>query len=563
MAIPYQVKELNQYTLPGLLARNAKEIPTRDAIVAPEFNMSWSWKQLNIETTKIAQGLLALGIGKGDHIAIWATNVPQWLLLLFASAKIGAILVTVNTNYKQFELEYLLKQSDTKMLVMTKGVGSNNYIDHIQGLFPSINHHSWEDEIENSDFPFLKRIVLIDHDIHSPKGMIAFHHLCSLGEKIDPEEVEKISASLSTHDPVNMQYTSGTTGFPKGVMLTHYNIANNGQFIGDRMNFTMEDRLLIVVPLFHCFGIVLGVMSCLTHGSAMVLMEKYNPLKEMEMLEKEKCTAVHGVPTMFIGMLEHPDFKKFDFSSLRTGIMAGSPCPIKTMEDVTQKMNLKELTIVFGQTESSPGMTQSSADDPLALRVSTVGKLLPHTEGKVIDPETGLEQPPNTPGEILTRGYLVMKGYYKMAEATKQAIDEDGWLHTGDIGTQDKEGNFRITGRLKDMIIRGGENIYPREIEEFLYTHPLIQDVQVIGVPDEKYGEEVLAYCILREGAQANEEEIIQFVRKGLSRFKSPRYILFTKSFPMTASGKIQKYVLRQQAIEVLELQAAEQVQTA
>lgn len=562
MSIPYQVTSLNPYTLPGLLARNAKALSERDCVIAPEFNVRWSWKEFDELTTTLAQGLLALGMKKGDHIAIWATNVPQWMLLLFASAKIGAVLVTVNTNYKQFELEYLLRQSDTKMLVMSKGVGTNDYISHIKGLFPHVATNS-SDQIKTDAFPFLEHIVLIGDEPSCPMGIRPFDTLYELAKQVPKKAVEEITSTISTHDPVNMQYTSGTTGFPKGVMLTHYNIANNGQFIGDRMHFTKEDRLLIVVPLFHCFGIVLGVMSCLTHGSTMVLMEKYNPLKEMEILVSEKCTAVHGVPTMFIGMLEHPQFSTFDFSNLRTGIMAGSPCPIKTMKDVTSKMNLKELTIVFGQTESSPGMTQSSASDPLDLRVSTVGKLLPHTEGKVIDPETGLEQPPNEPGEILTRGYLVMKGYYKMPEATRQAIDEEGWLHTGDIGSVDEQGNFRITGRLKDMIIRGGENIYPREIEEFLYTHPAIQDVQVIGVPDEKYGEEVLAYCILREKAQASQEEIIQFVKKGLSRFKSPRYVLFTSQFPMTASGKIQKYILRQQAIEVLGLQAAEQIQTA
>lgn len=561
MAIPYQVTTLNPYTLHGLLARNAKEIPHRDCIVAPQYHTRWSWQEFDELTTTLARGLVAMGMGKGDHIAIWATNVPQWMLLLFASAKIGAVLVTVNTNYKQFELEYLLRQSDTKMLVMTSGVGSNHYLKHIEGLFPALS--SQEGEINHPEFPELKHILLIDDHPDRPKGMVLFDQLYHLAKTVPVEKVTAIMQTINTHDPVNMQYTSGTTGFPKGVMLTHYNVANNGQFIGDRMNFTIADRLLIVVPLFHCFGIVLGVMSCLTHGTTMVLMEKYNPLEEMKMLVAEKCTAVHGVPTMFIGMLEHPQFNEFDFSALRTGIMAGSPCPIKTMEDVTSKMNLRELTIVFGQTESSPGMTQSSSADPLNLRVSTVGKLLPHTEGKIIDPETGLEQPPNVPGEILTRGYLVMKGYYKMPEATRQAVDEEGWLHTGDIGTMDEDGNFRITGRLKDMIIRGGENIYPREIEEFLYTHPAIQDVQVIGVPDEKYGEEVLAYCILREDMSAGDEDIIHFVKEGLSRFKSPRYVLFTKEFPMTASGKIQKYLLRQQAIEALGLQAVDHIQTA
>ncbi|NLB90938.1 MAG: AMP-binding protein [Clostridiales bacterium] len=556
------MKQLNPYTLHGLLARNAKELPDHECVVAPEFNVRWTWKEFDDITTTLAQGLLAKGITKGDHVAVWATNFPQWLLLQFASAKVGAVLVTVNTNYKAFELDYLLRQSDCKMLVMISGIKGNCYLDHIRRLFPEVDKQNPED-FSSKDFPYLKQILLIDAHPDKPQGMGLFDDLYDVATTVPREKVFQIMDTLHTHDPINMQYTSGTTGFPKGVMLTHHNITNNGQFIGDRMKFTPQDRLLIVVPLFHCFGCVLGVMSCLTHGSTMVLMERYHPVREMEILEKEKCTAVHGVPTMFIGMLEHPLFDSFDFSHLRTGIMAGSPCPIKTMKDVTTKMNLKEMTIVFGQTESSPGMTQSSADDSLDLRVSTVGKLLPHTEGKIIDPITGKTQPPNMPGEILTRGYLVMKGYYKMPEATKQAIDPEGWLHTGDIGTMDEEGNFRITGRLKDMIIRGGENIYPREIEEFLYTHPAIQDVQVVGVPDEKYGEEVCACCVLRGNATPTQEEIITFVQQGLSRFKAPRYILFVEDFPMTASGKIQKYLLRQSAVERLGLQQLEDIQTA
>ena len=393
--------------------------------------------------------------------------------------------------------------------------------------------------------------------------MIAFDTLYELAKAVPEETLDTITASLNTHDVINMQYTSGTTGFPKGVMLTHYNITNNGQFMGDCMKLTSEDRLLIVVPLFHCFGCVLGVMSCLTHASSMVLMTRYNPGKEMEYIQAERCTAVHGVPTMFIGMLEHPDFDAYDFSSLRTGIMAGSPCPIKTMRDVTEKMHLHELTITYGQTECSPGMTMSRTDDPLEIRVSTVGRLLPHTEGKIISPETGEELPRGMPGEIVTRGYHVMKGYYKMAEATRMAIDETGWLHTGDIGTMDENGYFKITGRLKDMIIRGGENIYPREIEEYLYTHPAVKDVQVIGLPDRKYGEEVCACVIFKGGMTATDEEIISFVREGLSRFKTPKYVIPMTEFPMTASGKIQKYKLREMGVEKLGLQTDDRIETA
>jgi len=561
-AVTLAITALSNYTIPGLLRKNVREIPDNDCIVAPEYNVRWSWKEFDRLTNLVARGMLAMGLTKGDHVGIWATNLPEWMLTMFASAKIGAILVTINTNYKQFEVEYLLRQSDTKLLIMMPENRDNPYLNHIVNLMPSLMDKT-PDEVGDSSLPHLKSVVVIGEHDNLPQGVRHFNDFYALAVKVPEQAVEDLIAAADTHEVINMQYTSGTTGFPKGVMLTHHNITNNGQFMGDRMKFSPNDRLLIVVPLFHCFGCVLGVMSCLTHGTTMVLMERYNPLKEMEMLVAERCTAVHGVPTMFIGMLEHPDFDKFDFSNLRTGIMAGSPCPIKAMRDVNTKMHMNEITIVFGQTESSPGMTQSSADDPLELRVATVGKLLPCTEGKIVSPETGLEQPRGVPGEIVTRGYLVMKGYYKMPEATRQAIDQDGWLHTGDIGTMDEEGNFRITGRLKDMIIRGGENIYPREIEEFLYTHPAIRDVQVVGVPDSKYGEEVLACVILRDGREATQDEIIQFVKNGMSRFKAPRYVLFTDSFPMTASGKIQKYKLREMGVQELNLQTADAIETA
>ncbi len=556
------ITTLSDYTMTGLLRRNAREIPQNDCVVAPEYGVRWSWQEFDRLTSLVARGMMAMGIKKGDHVGIWATNLPEWMLTMFASAKIGAVLVTVNTNYKQFELEYLLRQSDTKMLVMMPENRDNSYMKHVEALMPSLLTNPPE-ETGDPGLPFLKSVVVIGETHDIPMGARRFSDFYDLAEAVPEAELEALIASAKTHDVINMQYTSGTTGFPKGVMLTHHNITNNGQFMGDRMKFTSDDRLLIVVPLFHCFGCVLGVMSCLTHGTTMVLMERYHPLKEMEILVAQRCTAVHGVPTMFIGMLEHPDFDKFDFSRLRTGIMAGSPCPIKAMRDVNTKMHMNEITIVFGQTESSPGMTQSSADDPLELRVATVGKLLPCTEGKIVSPETGLEQPRGVPGEIVTRGYLVMKGYYKMPEATRLAIDNEGWLHTGDIGTMDEEGNFRITGRLKDMIIRGGENVYPREIEEFLYTHPAVRDVQVVGVPDAKYGEEILACVILRDGQEATPEELIQFVKNGMSRFKSPRYVIFMDSFPMTASGKIQKYKLRELGVQTLGLQAADAIETA
>ncbi len=556
------VTTLHPYTLPGLLRRNAEMYPDNDCLVAPEHDLCLSWREFDRKTNQIARGMAAMGIGKGDHVGIWATNVPEWVYVMFASAKLGAVLVTINTNYKQFELNYLLTQSDTKMLVMIPGVKENDYIAHITGLMPSLLTDE-PDQISSKTLPYLKRVVLIGDSDHRPKGMSRFDEIYARAEEVPDQTVEDSIAGLDTHEVINMQYTSGTTGFPKGVMLTHHNITNNGQFMGDCMKFTPEDRLLIVVPLFHCFGCVLGMMSCLTHATTFVLMERYHPLREMQILQNARCTAVHGVPTMFIGMLEHPEFDKFDFSRLRTGIMAGSPCPIKTMRDVTEKMHLTELVITYGQTECSPGMTMSRTDDSLELRCTTVGKLLPCCEGKIIDIETGEEAPRGTPGEIITRGYHVMKGYYKMPEATRQAVDENGWLHTGDIGTMDEEGNFRITGRLKDMIIRGGENIYPRELEEFLYTHEAVRDVQVVGVPDAKYGEEVCACVVLKEGCEVTPEELIEFVRKGLSKFKAPRYVLMMDSFPMTASGKIQKFKLRELGVEKLGLQHAAEIETA
>ncbi|MEG0996931.1 MAG: AMP-binding protein, partial [Clostridia bacterium] len=469
-------------------------------------------------------------------VGMLAHNSDRYLEYLFAVWWGGGVLNPVNSRWSVAEIVYSLDDCGTGILIVD---------EHFAGLAEGI-----------CDLARTPPLFIHAGDGEAPVGMYGFEQLIA-----DTAPVE--DAGRGGDDLACILYTGGTTGFPKGVMLTHYNITNNGQFMGDCMKLTERDRLLIVVPLFHCFGCVLGMMSCLTHCTTMVLMDHYNPLREMEILQNARCTAVHGVPTMFIGMLEHPDFTKFDFSLLRTGIMAGSPCPIKTMRDVTEKMHLSELTITYGQTECSPGMTMSRTDDPLELRVTTVGKLLPHTEGRIIDPETGREVARGVPGEICTRGYLVMKGYYKMPEATRQAVDAEGWLHTGDIGSMDEDGNFRITGRLKDMIIRGGENIYPREIEEFLYTHHAVRDVQVVGVPDEKYGEEVCACVVLKEGCAVTEVELIDYVRAGLSRFKAPRYVLVMDGFPMTASGKIQKFKLRELGVERLGLQSVANIETA
>ena len=554
--------EMIEKTLGGMLDGLAANYPDSVAIKYTTRDYQKSWSELNERCNAVAKGLLNLGIRKDDKVAIWATNVPEWYEILFASAKIGAILVTVNTNYKEFELEYLLKQSDTKMLVMIDGVKNNSYIDTIDKLIPEFRN-SKNGDVDNEKFPFLKKIVYCGDKNSTPRGFMNFEDIAKAGESVTDEQLNEVMNSLNCHDVINMQYTSGTTGFPKGVMLTHYNIINNGKSIGDGMRFTDKDKLLITVPMFHCFGLVLGLMSCITHATTMVPVESFSPTKVMNAITVEKCTAVHGVPTMFIAMLEHPDFSKYNFSSLRTGIMAGSPCPIKVMRQVVDQMNMKEITIVFGQTEASPGCTQTTTEDSLEHRVNTVGRVFEGVEAKIVDPATGEEVPCGVAGEFCARGYNIMKGYYKMPEATAEAIDKDGWLHTGDLCTVDEDGYYKVVGRIKDMIIRGGENIYPKEIEEFYYTQPIVKDVQVIGVPSEQYGEEVMAVIILKEGESATPEELRELAKAHLAKHKVPRYIRIVDAFPVTASGKIQKFKMREEAIKLLKLQSAAEIETA
>ena len=551
--------EFIENTLGGVLDDLSKNNPNGWAVRYTDRNYFRTWKELNDEADLIARGMMSLGVKKGDHVAIWATNTPEWILTLFAAAKIGAVLVTVNTNFKIFELEYLLRQSDTKLLVMIGGFKNNDYVATVNELLPELKTTSGE--IESEHLPFLKRVVFAGKE--TPEGMFNFEDLKILGGDFPVEIYEENKKTLNTHDVVNMQYTSGTTGFPKGVMLTHYNILNNGKTIGDGMKFTKNDKLCITVPFFHCFGLVLAMMACITHGTTMVPVERYSPVPVMNAISVEKCTAVHGVPTMFIAMLEHAQFNNFDFSSLRTGIMAGSPCPIEVMKKVIDKMNMREIVIVFGQTEASPGCTMTTTSDSIDKRVNTVGRAFPGVECKIIDPESGEELPINTPGEFCARGYNIMKGYYKMPEATAQAIDKDGWLHTGDLCTVDEDGYYKVVGRIKDMIIRGGENIYPKEIEECLYTCDKVSDVQVIGVPSEAYGEEVMACVILKEGEEMTEEEVKEFVGARMAKHKVPRYVRFVDSFPTNAAGKIQKFKMREEAIEILKLQTAASIETA
>ena len=492
-------------------------------------------------------------------MAIWATNVPQWYITFWATTKIGAVLVTVNTAYKIHEAEYLLRQSDTQTLVMIDGYKDSDYVGIMKELCPELQD-SLPGKLHSKRLPVLRNIITVDS---KQPGCYTWDHAMGLGDSVPPTEVEKRRRQIRRDDVCNMQYTSGTTGFPKGVMLTHYNVVNNGKAIGDCMDLSTADKLMIQVPMFHCFGMVLAMTAAMTHGTTMCPITAFSPRKGLDCINKEQITAFHGVPTMFIAMLEHENFSKTDFSHMRTGIMAGSPCPVKVMEDVVEKMHMSEICITYGQTEASPGCTMSKTTDSLETRVNTVGGAMFGVECKIVDPETGEDLPDNVDGEFCAKGYNIMKGYYKMPEATAAAIDQDGWLHTGDLARRLPDGNFKITGRIKDMIIRGGENIYPKEIEDFIYTHEKVRDVQVIGVPDEQYGEEIMAVVILKEGETSTEEEMKDYVRTHMAKHKVPRYVTFVDQFPMNAAGKILKYKMREQAVEYLKLQKAASIETA
>lgn len=553
----WQKDILIDLTFPQVLDRVVEEFPDQYAFRYTTHDYTRTYAEFRDDVDTFARALIALGVKKGDHVAIWATNVPAWFITFWAATKIGAVLVTVNTAYKIHEAEYLLRQSDTHTLVMIDGYKDSNYVEIIKELCPELETLKPGEPLHVKRLPFLRNVITVDS---RQNGCLTWDEAMAYAEKVPVEEVYRRAAAMSKDDVCNMQYTSGTTGFPKGVMLTHYNVVNNGKCIGDCMDFSTTDRLLIHVPMFHCFGMVLAMTAAVTHGTTMCPIPYFSPKQSLACINQEKITACHGVPTMFIAMLAHEDFDKTDFSSMRTGIMAGSPCPVKVMQDVVDKMNMKEITIVFGQTEASPGCTQSRIDDPLEVRVNTVGRALPGVECKIIDPETGKELPDNCDGEFVARGYNIMKGYYKMPEATAAAIDKDGWLHTGDLARRDSNGNFKITGRIKDMIIRGGENIYPKEIEDFLYTHPKIKDVQVIGVPDKQYGEEIMACIILKDGEQMTVEEVQEYCRSHMAKHKTPRYVDFVTEFPMNAAGKILKYKMREQAVDKLNLHGEKMV---
>ena len=524
------------------------EQPDRDCIIYPDRDLRWTWSQFNARVDALAKGLLAIGLEKGDHLGMWARNVPDWLTFMFATAKIGVVFVTVNPVYKSHELDYVLTQSDMKALCIIDSFRDVNYVNIVRELVPEAGAQQ-RGYLDSEKYPSLKQLIYMGPEKY--RGFYTVPELLLLGEHYSDEKYAAAREGLSADDVINMQYTSGTTGFPKGVMLSSRNILNNGYYIGERQKFTNADRVCLPVPLFHCFGCVLGVMAILTHGSAMVMLETFDPLLALAAVQKEKCTALYGVPTMFIAELNHPMFPMFDTSSLRTGIMAGSPCPVETMKQVMTQMHASEITIAYGLTEASPVFIQTSTDDTVERRCETIGTPLPEIEVRVVDPETGEDCPPGVPGELLCRGYNIMKGYYKMPEQTAAAIDSDGWLHSGDIGTVDEHGYYRVTGRIKDMIIRGGENIYPRELEEFLYTMPGVRDVQIVGVPDATYGETVGAFVMRSEGSDITSEDVREYAQTRIARYKCPKYVWFVEEFPMTASNKIQKYKLREMAAEM------------
>ena len=539
--------DLIDLTFPQVLDRMVEEFPDQYCFKYTTLDYTRTYEEFREDVDNFARALVSLGVRPGMKVAIWATNVPAWYITFWATTKIGAVLVTVNTAYKIHEAEYLLRQSDTHTLVMIESALDSNYKKIINEICPEIASAKPGEALHCKRLPFLRNVITVDF---KQPGCLTFDEAMDRAELVPIEEIKRMAAGVQPDDVCNMQYTSGTTGFPKGVMLTHYNVVNNGKCIGDRMGLSTADRMMIQVPMFHCFGMTLSMTSSMTHGATMCPMPYFYAKASLVCINQERITCFNGVPTMFIAMFNHPDYRKTDFSYMRTGIMAGAGCPPELMRRAAQpdEMNMYGIVSVYGQTECAPGNTMSAWTDSLEVRTDTVGYAFPHVECKVIDPETGEEVGPGVNGEFCARGYNTMKGYYKMPQATKDTIDEDGWLHSGDLACRDEAGNYRITGRLKDMIIRGGENIYPKEIEEFIYTHPAVKDVQVIGVPDKKYGEEIFASIVLKEPGTVTVEEMLQYIKASMARHKVPKYIEFVDSFPMNAAGKVLKYKMREDA---------------
>jgi fatty-acyl-CoA synthase len=542
---------LIEQTIGRFFDEMVERVADNDALVSRHQQIRLSYRQLQSEARQLASAMLKLGLQPGDRIGIWSHNNAEWLLTQLATAYAGVVLVNINPAYRVSELEYALNNVGCKALISMTSFKSSDYLDMIRTLAPELEHAA-AGSLQAARLPTLKTVIQLGRD--AAPGMLRFADFIASGDPSDPRLAE-IAKQLQAGDPINIQFTSGTTGFPKGATLTHRNILNNGFFIGEAMKLTAQDRLCIPVPLYHCFGMVLGNLACLTHGATIVYPnDGFEPLSVLQAVQEERCTGLHGVPTMFIAELDHPRFAEFDLSTLRTGIMAGSPCPIEVMKRVVRDMHLEQITIAYGMTETSPVSCQSMTDTPLEKRVSTVGQVQPHLQVKIIDPESGAIMPIGNSGELCTHGYSVMHGYWGDAEKTREAIDREGWMHTGDLATMDAEGYVNIVGRMKDMVIRGGENIYPREIEEFLYRHPAIQDVQVVGVPDQKYGEELCAWIILRPGQTADEQAVRDFCQGQIAHYKVPRYIRFVDAFPMTVTGKIQKFKIREAMKDELNL---------
>lgn len=543
--------EIGKNTIGNIVDMLADNLGDNSALEYLSLDIKYNFKKFRNLCDQVAKGLMALGIERGEKVAIWANNIPEWVYTQYGSARMGAVLVTVNTSYRSAELEYLLEQSDTTTLILIGGVrDADEYLKVLNKVCPTLKD-SEPGKFDDPKLPFLKNIIYMGKE--KIPGMYNWDDVMEMGKKVADAELQERLASLDPDDVINMQYTSGTTGFPKGVMLSHTNLIGNASSLATCMNLTPDDAMCIPVPFFHCFGCVIGTLTCMVSGATMAPVVAFTPVDVLKTVEASKCNALLGVPTMFIAEFEEMDKKDYDTSTLRTGVMAGSTCPIEVMKRVIKDMGANEMTIVYGQTEASPGITQTRDNDSLELKTSTVGKALPNVEVKIIDPITDMEMPVNEQGELCSRGYHVMKGYYKNDEATAQAIDKDGWLHTGDLATMDENGYCNITGRIKDMIIRGGENIYPREIEEFLYTFDKVRDVQVVGIPDTKYGEEVAAFIQLRPGETATDEEVKAFCKDQISYHKIPKFVFFIEDYPTTASGKIQKYKLRDMATEEIE----------